>query len=292
MTDIAEDLDEVGIDFRVVEIDRVRPNEYNPNEMASELFESLANAIRAEGKMNQPLLVREDPETEGDYIIVDGENRWQAGKLAGLKHIGVVVVDYDDNLAKVRTLSFNNLKGQNVPIKLARMLVDLQKEYSDEEIRRMTGIREDDQLSALSLLDVPTFNPSEAVRVTPSDVERPIPVNLMLMPDEHNHYTAAMVKAMRLGGSDVTALIGDEVGDYNKALTDAMGMAGVKLRNVALAAICKAFNKLPDDLRESVCKEMGEAVLNKRTSDAEAKETKRQSADRKGARTRRRKRTR
>lgn len=268
-----------SIDFRVVPIADVSPNDYNPNDMETEFFESLVGAIKDEGGMHQPVLVRPDPDNEGKFLIVDGENRFRACTYLGHTDIPVVVVPYDETRARVRTLSFNNLRGQNIPIKLARLLVDLHKEYSAAEVRAMTGIAEDDQLSALDLLNVPTFNPSDGVTLTPANVERPISVSLLLMPDEHGAYTTAMKKAMKLIGDDVVALVGHEVEDYDKAMKGALGIAGVKLRNVAMALIYQTFNNLPPETQKGLVEAAHTMIYDKKASDGEAKQSKKAKTD-------------
>ncbi|WP_113152754.1 ParB/RepB/Spo0J family partition protein [Nitratireductor sp. OM-1] len=268
------------IDFRIVPIDDIEPNEYNPNDMEAEFFEAIVQQVKEEG-MNQPILCRANPEKEGKFLIVDGEHRWRASKVAGKKVIPIIVVPFDAKQAKVRTLSMNNLRGQNIPIKLARLLVDLHKEYSANEIRAMTGIGEDEQTSVLSLLKVPDFNPSDGIKMTAQDVERPISVSLLLLPDEHTAYTTAMKKAMKVAGDDVTALIGHEVASYDNAMKAAMGLAGAKLRNVALALICETFNQMPKDQQAEIAKAAHAKIYDKLANDAEAKETKKQAAAKK-----------
>lgn len=275
MSDVAE---EFGIDIRALPLTDIETNEYNPNELEESLFETLVEAVKSEG-MNQPILVRPNPDEEGKFIVVDGENRFTAAKVAGLERIAVVVVPYDETQAKVRTLSYNAIKGQNVPIKLARLLVDLGKQYSEAEIRAMTGIGEDEQQSVLKLLKVPDFKPDTGVHITTDTVDRPIGVSLMLMPDEHGAYTAAMKKAMKLAGEDVTVLIGSEVADYTKAMSAAMGLAGMKLRNVALAAICKAFLDMPQDVQKRASEQIVKAMMDKRVSDAQQKQEQAEKSD-------------
>ncbi len=268
------------IDFRLVDIDDLEENQWNPNDMEAEYFEAIVTQVKQEG-MNQPILVFPHPEKPGKFMISDGEHRWKAAKIGGRKRIGVVVVPFDEKTAKVRTLSMNNLRGQNIPIKLARLLVDLHKEYSPQEIRAMTGIGEDDQTSVLSLLQVPDFKPGDGIKVSAIDVERPISVSLMLMPDEHGSYTTAMKKAMKLMGDDVTALIGHEVASYDQAMKASMGIAGAKLRNVALAIICETFNSLPKEQQETIAQAAHAKIYDKLAQDAEAKEAKKQKADKK-----------
>ena len=259
--------DEADIDVRMVDIGELTPNSYNPNDMEAELFESLVEAVKAEG-MNQPILVRPSTDGGNSFIIVDGENRYTAAKLAGIKRVAVVVVPYSEDMARVRTISYNAIKGRNIPIKLARILVDLQKTYSDVEIRRMTGVREDEQQSVLDLLKVPDFSPQSSVHISAGEVERPIQVNLLLMPDEHKHYTTAMRKAMKLVGDDVVVLIGNEVADYDKAMKATMGISGVKMRNLALAMICRAFVSMPAETQEALIKEASTMIFDKKEKDA------------------------
>ena len=267
-----------NIDIRMVGIDDIEGNKWNPNSMEAEFFEALTTEVKANG-MPQPILVRPHPEKEGKFEIVDGEHRWKSSKIAGKKRIAVVVVPYTETEAKVRTLAMNGLRGQNIPIRLARLLVDLHKEYSPLQIRQMTGIGEEEQVSVLDLLKVPDFKPGDGVKLSAQDVERPIGVNLLLMPDEHQSYTVAMKKAMKYAGDDVTALIGHEVADYDAAMTAAMGIAGAKLRNVALAVICQTFNMLPKDQQMSIAKAAHAKIYDKLANDAAHKEAKKQAAD-------------
>lgn len=269
-----------SVDLRIVETDLVDANSYNPNSMEAEFFEILVQQVKEEG-MIQPVLVRPNPEKLGRFLVVDGEHRWQAAKLAAKKKIPVVVVPYDETRAKVRTLSMNNIRGQNIPIKLARLLVDLHKSHTSEEIRQMTGIGEETQKSVLSLLQVPDFKPGDGIKITNKDVERPISVALMLMPDEHGAYTTAMKKAMKLMGDDVVALIGHEVASYDAAMKSAMGIAGAKLRNVAMAIICETFNTLSKEKQQEIAKAAHDKIYDKLAKDAEVKEAKKQAADKK-----------
>jgi ParB/RepB/Spo0J family partition protein len=266
------------IDFRLIGVDDISANDYNPNDMEAEFFEAVVSQVKADG-MNQPVLVRPDPTNDGKFIVVDGEHRWRASRIAGKKRIGVVVVPIDETTAKIRTLSMNNLRGQNIQIKLARLLVDLHKTFSAQEIRSMTGIGEEAQTSVLALLQVPEFNPSDGIKLSAQEVERPISVSLMLMPDEHNSYSTAMKKAMKLMGDDVTALIGHEVASYDQAMKAGMGIAGAKLRNVAMAIICETFNSLSKEQQAQIGAKAHAKIYDKLAQDATVKEDKKQKAD-------------
>lgn len=251
-----------GIDFRIVEVDDLVFNDYNPNAMEQELFESLTDQVKEEGGVSQTLLVRPHPEQKGKWLVVDGEHRGKSAKIAGVKRLLAAVVPFVDSKAKLKTLSMNNLRGQAIPIRLAHLLVDLQKTYTQEEIARFTGIGMDKQIDVLKLLEVPDFSDmgDDTVEISADTVERPVQVSLLLMPDEKGSYDQAMTKAMGIAGADVTPLIGQEVKDYHEAIGEGMGIVGVKLRNVALATICRAFIDMPEEFKAKVAEKVREKL--------------------------------
>lgn len=238
-------------DIRVVLVADIEVNDWNPNAMDMETFNILVETVRQEG-MNQPILVREKPGESDKYELIDGEHRLKASKAAGLLKIVVIVVPYSDSMAKVRTVSMNNIRGEYIPLKMAKLLVELQEEYSEEEIRRMTGVREEEFANLLNLLDVPEPVFEGSVEISSMEVTRPIPVNILLMPDEHESYEAAMNLAIAMSGDSVVPLVGDQVGAYDNAMRTAFGITGAKLRNLGLAVVCEVFNALPAEQKKEL----------------------------------------
>lgn len=267
----------------MVDIANVRPNDYNPNDMSSEDFEAIVRTMEDAGRIDGVVLVREDPDNADHYIIVDGENRYNAVKYLGKTKLPVFVAPYDEARAKISTIAMNNLKGQNIPIKLARLLVDLHKDFDPKTIQAMTGLASDQQKTTLKLLDAPAFKADDGIRLKAPGLglARPVHVELLLQPAENVAYTTAMKKALRLIGPHVTPLVGHEVTAYNDAMTSAMGIAGVKLRNVALAIICETFNKLPDELRDDLIAYARDQIMTKKGSDVEAATAKKLASDKK-----------
>lgn len=238
-------------DVRVVDVASIEVNEWNPNAMDMETFNILVETVRAEG-MNQPVLVREKPGEEGTYQLVDGEHRFKASKAAGLKKIMVIVVPYSDDMAKMRTISMNHIKGEYIPLKMAKLLAELQETYSEDEIRRMTGVREEEFANLINLLDVPEPVFEGSVEISSMEVIRPIPVNILLMPDEHESYESAMNLAIAMSGDSVIPMVGEQVGAYDNAMRTAFGITGAKLRNLGLAVVCEVFNAMPADQKKEL----------------------------------------
>lgn len=71
-----------------VAIDKLVPNKYQPRqEFETSAIEELAESIRAYGVL-QPLIVTA---TDNGYMIIAGERRWRASKLAGLETVPAIV---------------------------------------------------------------------------------------------------------------------------------------------------------------------------------------------------------
>lgn len=252
--------DDTGLDIRAISIDKIEENDWNPNAMEMELFNTLVEQVEAEG-MIQPVLVIAKPNTLDEYIVVDGAHRYRAAKMAGMEKIAVVVMDYSPDMAKFRTISMNRIRGQYIPLKMAKLLASLQESYTPTEIRRMTGIQEDEFKSIASLLEMPEINFDDAPTISMDKVSPPIQITLLLMPEEYTDFEAAMIKAMNFGGDKVIALVGGDVGQYDKAMTGIMGLSGTKLRNVALTALCRVFNALPKDQQKALYEEVIDKAL-------------------------------
>lgn len=243
-----------GIDFKLVKVSDLVFNNYNPNAMEQEVFESLTEQVKEAGGVAQTVIVRPIAGSS-KYEVVDGEHRARSAKLAGVETILVANLPLDRSKAQLKTLAMNHLRGNDLPLKLATLLVSLSKDFTTAEIARATGVKEDMQINVMSMLQVPSFSDTEGSNVTnisATEAVRPIDVHVMLMPDEHGTYEEAMVKAMGIAGPMVVPLVGEEVEDYQSAMQEAMGLTGVKLRNIALLTICKAFLVMPEDMKAEI----------------------------------------
>ncbi|MDF3018643.1 MAG: parB-like partition protein, partial [Thermomicrobiales bacterium] len=75
-----------------IDIDAISPNPYQPRiEIDPEALETLAASIRVHGVI-QPLVVTHGPE-RGRFVLIAGERRWRAARLAGLGAVPAVVKD-------------------------------------------------------------------------------------------------------------------------------------------------------------------------------------------------------
>lgn len=101
-----------------LDIDSIRPNPHQVRrEFSDEALQELAASIEKHGLL-QPVLVRRDIEDDC-YVLLAGERRLRASKLAGLSEIKAIIIEVEDS--KLRELALiENIQRENLnPIELA-----------------------------------------------------------------------------------------------------------------------------------------------------------------------------
>ncbi len=119
-----------------------------------EALASLADSIAANGVL-QPILVRES--MDGMYMIIAGERRWRAAKMAGLSEIPAVVVEADE-LESARYAMIENLQREDLdPTEEARGYAHLMDTFglTQEEISIQIGKSRSAIANSLRLLELP-----------------------------------------------------------------------------------------------------------------------------------------
>ena len=138
----------------VVRLSEVEPNPEQPRKaFENEPLESLAESIAQHGII-QPIVVRR----HGDmYMIITGERRWRAARMAGLSEVPVMIIEaYDKKAAELALVENIQRKDLN-PVEEAQAYADLIEEYSytQEEISKKVGRSRSSIANALRLLDLP-----------------------------------------------------------------------------------------------------------------------------------------
>lgn len=90
-------------DLKLLRVDRIEPDPGQPRKVFQEAaLQELADSIKASG-LTQPIIVRDNPEKEGFFIIIAGERRWRAVNLNKFESVECVVRDSsslsDDDIA-------------------------------------------------------------------------------------------------------------------------------------------------------------------------------------------------
>jgi ParB family transcriptional regulator, chromosome partitioning protein len=140
----------------VAKIDR-DPNQPR-QEFDDEELAQLAESLRIRGQL-QPIRVRWD-ESKGMYVILAGERRWRAARMAGLDKLSCVIHEGDptDEETLAMQLVENALRADLKPVEQARAyrrLMDA-KGYSTRELAAELHIAQTSVVRALTLLELPT----------------------------------------------------------------------------------------------------------------------------------------
>jgi len=138
---------------RLIDLDRIQPNPHQPRKNFGDLSEMVAS-IKEKGVL-EPILVR--ALEGGRFEIIAGERRYQASKLAGLRHVPSIEVDVD-NRGMLEISLIENLQRKDLtPFEEAAAIQRLcdQFRYTHEEIARKLGKSRTVITEALSLNRMP-----------------------------------------------------------------------------------------------------------------------------------------
>ncbi|NLM73465.1 MAG: ParB/RepB/Spo0J family partition protein [Clostridiaceae bacterium] len=121
-----------------VKINEVEPNKDQPRKtFDEEKLKNLAESIKEHGVV-QPIIVRKE---DNRYIIVAGERRWRASKLANLKTVPVIVKNFTPReLLEIALIE--NLQREDLnPIEEAEAFSKLIEEFNmtQEEVGKVVG---------------------------------------------------------------------------------------------------------------------------------------------------------
>ena len=122
--------------IEIVDIDWLKPNDYNPNRQTDDEFEKLKTSI-VENGFKQPVVCLEDG------TIVDGEHRWRACRELGMPQIAVVKTNLDDVQRKLATIQFNEARGNEDMELLSAMMRDFETLGISDRIQGSLGLDEE-----------------------------------------------------------------------------------------------------------------------------------------------------
>ncbi len=140
-------------EVRLLPIDKIRPNDYNPNRIDEKNLAKLKADIQRKGKV-PPIVVR--PVGPEEWEIVDGYHRWLILKDLGHTRVPAVVWEIDETEAKLKTLQLNYLRGNAVPIRLANLIHDLNRTMTLEDLEAALPYEKAELKDSLALLKLPS----------------------------------------------------------------------------------------------------------------------------------------
>ena len=136
--------------LREIEPDPGQPRKTFDDETLAELSASIA-----EHGLLQPIAVR--PKPSGGYLIVVGERRWRASRMAGLTEVPVIVKDVTDEQAMELALVENLQREDLDPVEEAVGIRELMTrcDLTQEQAARKLGKSRSALANSLRLLSLP-----------------------------------------------------------------------------------------------------------------------------------------
>jgi len=137
-------------------IDKIQPNPYQPRGgMDRQRLEELAESIKVHGVM-QPLIVTRDRNSDG-YVLIAGERRWRAGRMAGLQTVPAIVKDAAPQAMLELAIVENVVRADLSPLEEAMAYRQLIDEFglSQADIAERVGRSRVSVTNTLRLLNAP-----------------------------------------------------------------------------------------------------------------------------------------
>ena len=137
-----------------IEIGLIDRNPEQPRKIFEEnALNELAESIKNHGVI-QPIIVKE---VEGRYVIVAGERRWRASRLAGIKTIPCIIKNYtEQQISEIAIIE--NLQREDLnPIESAKAIKNLINQYNltQDEVADKIGKSRPAVANTLRLLALP-----------------------------------------------------------------------------------------------------------------------------------------
>lgn len=137
-----------------VPVEKLVPNQYQPRkEFADESLQELAASIKEYGVL-QPLIVTPH---EGGYMLIAGERRWRASKLAGLKVLPAIVRTLQE-LERLEIALIENVQRVDLsPLEQAESIEYLHRQFgtSYTEIAKRLGKANSTVINIVRLMQLP-----------------------------------------------------------------------------------------------------------------------------------------
>ena len=137
-----------------IDIDKIARDEDQPRKTFSEeSLAELASSIKQHGILQPLVLIEED----GKYVIIAGERRWRAAKLAGLKKVPAIVRTEDSQNRLELSIIENAQREDLNPIELATAYTKLKTQFNMnvKEIADRVGKSESSVINTMRLLNLP-----------------------------------------------------------------------------------------------------------------------------------------
>ena len=138
-----------------IDINSIIPNKLQPRQtFTNEALEELSRSIKADGLL-QPIVVTP---RDGGYMLVAGERRWRAARIAGFTQISAAVLPTLDDKKLLQMALVENLQREDLnPIEAAHAYRELMERFrlTQSEVADMVGKSRPAVANSMRLLSLP-----------------------------------------------------------------------------------------------------------------------------------------
>lgn len=128
--------EEIPLDYRLIDVDLLDNNSWNPNSMEQGDFDRLIKEIKDVGFLDPVAVVELE---SGRYRLIGGEHRSAAARDLKMKQVPAVVLQgakfATEELQKLLTVRFNVLSGKTNPEKMALLYNEMAKKYGEDSLQ-------------------------------------------------------------------------------------------------------------------------------------------------------------
>lgn len=130
---------------RLVPVEKVKFNDYNPNNVAPPEMRLLKTSIEEDG-YTQPVVTIYDTEND-KYIVVDGAHRYKNAIKFKLTHIPVTVINKEIKDRMASTIRHNRARGEHNVTQMSNIVAELvMLGWDDLQISKHLGMGADEVL--------------------------------------------------------------------------------------------------------------------------------------------------
>ena len=132
------------LNVKMVDIDKVEANDYNPNKVAPPEMRLLKHSIEEDG-YTQPIVAYYDKDRD-KYIVVDGFHRYRCAKeYFHLREIPIVTINKDLENRMASTIRHNRARGTHQIADMSHIVLTLtEKGWTEKEISKHLGMELDE----------------------------------------------------------------------------------------------------------------------------------------------------
>lgn len=186
---------------KLVRLDQLQPNPWNPNRQDAETFAKEKVSLRRFGFV-VPIIVRPIPKTDPIlFEIIDGEHRWKAANELGMEYVPIFSVGpISDHEAMQLTIVLNELRGKPEEAKLGEVLKNL---LASDTLDRLTEVLPYSKEQFGKIAKLPEFDWGRLQRANAERAERRWVERIFRLPKEVAETLDEAISQAKAGRDDI-----------------------------------------------------------------------------------------